>query len=34
MRNVSDKIHRDNENTHFMLSKDFFVENLVFYEIT
>jgi hypothetical protein len=32
MRNISGKICRENENTHFMLNN--FYENLTFYEIT
>jgi len=30
MRNVSDKIYRENQNTHFVFSKFFFLKTLPF----
>jgi hypothetical protein len=33
MRNVSDKIRRENQNTHLMLKNFFFCENRAVYEI-
>ena len=33
MRNVSDKICTENQNTHFVFSKFFFLESRAFYEI-
>ena len=33
MRNVSDKICRENQNTHFVFNKFFFFENRAVYEI-
>ena len=32
-RNISDKAHRQNQDTHFVLSNFFFVEGLAVYEI-
>jgi len=33
MRNVSDKICRENQNAHFVFNKFFFFENRAVYEI-
>ena len=33
MRNVSDKNCTENQNTHFMFSNIFFLENLALYEV-
>ena len=33
MKNVSDKICRENQNTHFMFNNFFFAENRAVYEI-
>ena len=33
MRNVSDKICSENQNTHFLFNNFFFFENFTFYEI-
>ena len=33
MRNVSDKLFRENQNTHFVISKFFSLENRAVYEI-